>query len=130
LVALTTEQRAAYDLLLKQLGPEQLIQRLTKIRPRLQQERRAARKALDEEIRNAVGRILASKGIKPKGRDLARMNLGRDNFTVIKSAIDRKATTLVGQPLGQRGEWSREQIDQIRTGLPAIINKVTGELGM
>ncbi len=130
LVEMSPKQREAYDLLLKEVGAERLLKHIeaVRIQPRKQEERRAARKALDDEIRNAVGRIIAAKNLKPKGRNYAKKSVGKDNFTYIKSLLDRRATTLIGRTLGEREEWSAEEIASIRTELPSLVDAVSAEL--
>lgn len=130
LVNLTPEQQAAYNLLVKQLGADQLLRRLqlNPMQPRRQDARRAAKKALDDEVKNAVGRVLGARGIRHGGRELDTRHLGRDNFVVVKSMLDRKAAQLVGQPLDSRSEWSTEQIAQIREALPRLTEEVLTEL--
>ncbi len=130
LTELTGEQRAAYELLVKELGADQLMKHLqfARMQPRRQDARRAAKKALDEEIKNAVGRVLRTKDINPKGKNLDKKHIGRENFAVVKSIVDRKAAELVGQPLDSRGEWSAEQIEQIRAALPSMIEQVANEI--
>jgi len=130
LVELTAEQRKAYDLLVTEVGNEELIKRLTlnRIQPRKQVARRAAQKALDDEVKNAITRLMGSKNIKWGGRELDTQRLGRDNFVVLKSRFDRKAAELVEKPTGTRGEWSAEQIVKIRKELPNIIEAMAEEL--
>lgn len=130
LVDFTPEQKAAYEMLLKQVGEDQLIKRLqlNRLQPRKQEIRRAARKALDEEVKNVIGRLMSSKNIRPKGRDLDKQRLGRDNFVVLKSNVDKKMAELVGKPTGTRGEWSNEQIDTIRKKLPTIMENILKEI--
>ena len=130
LVELTPAQQAALDLLKKELGEDGLRKRLEmeRIHPRKQDERRAARKAMDDEIRNAVGRVLAAKNLKAKGKNFARVSAGKDNFTYIKSLIDRKATETVGRSLGEREEWSAEDIAKVRADLPTIVEIVARDI--
>lgn len=130
LVEMTTAQRAAYDLLMKELGPEQLMRQLqlNPAQPRRQDARLAAKKALDDEIKNGVGRILGARGINHAGRELDTKHLGRDNFVVIKALLDKKAANLVGMSLGSRGEWSPEQIAQIRKALPRLVEEILTEI--
>lgn len=130
LVKLTTEQRKAFELLVKEVGSEQLIKRLafTRIQPRKQEARRAAQKALDDEVKNAITRLIGTKNIKWGGRELDTQHLGRDNFVVLKSSFDRKAAKLVGKSIGTRGEWNAEQIVKIRKELPTIIEEIAKEL--
>jgi superfamily II DNA or RNA helicase len=130
LVALTSEQKAAYDLLVEQLGQDQLIKRLelTRLQPRKQEARRAARRALDEEVKNAVGQLMRSKSINPRGRDLDTRHLGQDNFVVLKAKVDKKLAELAGIATGTRGELSSEQIETMRKGLAGAIENVATEL--
>jgi len=130
LVELTSEQKAAYELLLKQIGEEELIKRLqlNRLQPRKQEIRRASRKALDDEVKNAIGRLMGAKNIKSKGRDLDKQRLGRDNFVVLKSSVDKKMAKLVGKPTGTRGEWSADQIETIRKELPVIMENISKEI--
>lgn len=130
LVPLSQAQKRALDLLLKELGPEQLIKRatLSPLRPRKQDERRAARKALDEEVKNAVGRLMARRKINPKGKNLDRKHLGHENFVVLKAAADRIAAKMAGRSLQERKDWTQEQIDQVRPRLDDIIAQIEAEV--
>lgn len=53
-------------------------------------QRQAMRAGLDQRIRGEVGRILGERGINHDGRELDRQRLGRTNFVVLKSALDRQ----------------------------------------
>jgi hypothetical protein len=130
LVAMSEEQQKAYDLLLEQLGEEQLMKRLqfNKLQPRKQDARRAARKALDEEVKNAIGRLMSAKSINPKGRDLDKAHLGKENFVVLKARADKKIAEILNMPMGARSELSAEQIEKVRQELPNIIKKIEEEL--
>lgn len=130
LVKLTAEQQRAYDLLVQQVGSEQLMKHLelARLQPRKQEARQAARKALDEEVRNAVGQLMHVKGINPKGRNLDKLHLGQDNFVVLKAMADKKLAELVGKPTGTRGELSSDQIETIRKELPTVIEDIANEL--
>ncbi len=130
LTELTSEQRLAYELLVKEVGADQLMKHLqfARMQPRRQDARRAAKKALDEEVKNAVGRLLKTKSINPKAKDLDKKRLGREYFVVVKSLIDHKAAERVGQPLDSRGQWSAEQIEQIRAALPEMLEEVANEI--
>jgi superfamily II DNA or RNA helicase len=128
LIDLTPEQQAAYNLLVEQIGRDQLMKQLARIQPRKQDARRAARKALDDEVKNAIGQLLKTKGINPKGRDLDTRRLGQDNFVVLKSKVDKKLADLGDVPTGERGELSSEQIEAMRKGLADAIESVAAEL--
>jgi superfamily II DNA or RNA helicase len=93
-----------------------------------QRQRRASRLALDSRIRNATARLLADHGVSPEGRKLDKKHLGRTNFVVIKSAIDRECNTLVGKKSGSRAELSQKEYDQIQTEFPAILQRVSEQL--
>jgi superfamily II DNA or RNA helicase len=54
-----------------------------------QRQRQAARSGLEQRVQNATGQILAQRKLSHDGRQLDRKHLGRTNFVVIKSAIDR-----------------------------------------
>lgn len=129
LVELTTEQSEVLSQLVEEIGSkEAIIKHLQRLQPRKQEARRAARKALDEEVKNAVGRIAYSKKLNLKGRELDVKYLGRDNSVIIKSMIDKKAAELVGKSTGTRGEWSAEQIDIIRQKLPEIVEEIANKI--
>jgi superfamily II DNA or RNA helicase len=75
-------------------------------------KRQAARKGLDERIRNEVGRVLSRKGVNPMGMELDRTK-SRPNFVVLKSCIDKKCNTLVGRKPQERSEFTQAELDEI-----------------
>jgi superfamily II DNA or RNA helicase len=89
--------------------------------------RQAARKGLDERIRNEAGRVLGQKGINPMGMDLDRSK-SRPNFVVLKSAIDRKCNMLVGRRPQERSEFTQAELDQIGGQLDQLIAEATQEV--
>jgi superfamily II DNA or RNA helicase len=91
-------------------------------------ERQAARAALDDRVRNEVGRVLAQRNINPRGRTLDRNRLNRDNFIVLKAAIDRRINQLVGRAEGERSEFSRAQLDQISANFDRLIAEASQEV--
>ncbi|XID92245.1 DEAD/DEAH box helicase [Paenibacillaceae bacterium WGS1546] len=93
-----------------------------------QKERQAARQALDETVRNEVGFVLRQRGINPQGRNLDKKRLNKTNFVVLKSVVDRKINELVGKTTGMRHEFSREELDDIRTNLTRIIDESLQEV--
>ncbi len=128
LIELTSEQQAAYDLLVQQVGRDQLMKQLTRLQPRKQEARRAARKALDDEVRNAVGSLLKTRRINPKGRNLDTRHLGQDNFVVIKARVDKKLADLADVSTGDRGELSSDQVEVMRRNVADAIKSVDNDL--
>ncbi len=92
------------------------------------QERRAARTALDEEIRRLTGQLLAEAGINPKGQDLDRRFLGKTNFVVLKSAIDLKVNAIADRDPGERGEFTRDNLAVARTQLSVLASEAFKEV--
>ncbi|EGG94907.1 putative helicase [gamma proteobacterium IMCC1989] len=93
-----------------------------------QKQRQAAKKAIDEKIKNKTGVILNKNGINPQGKELDKKHLGKTNFILIKSAIDKKCNELVGKKSGQRHEFSQPEIDIITSNLDDIANQVEVKL--
>lgn len=76
-------------------------------------QRQAARASLDMRIRTETGRILRERGVNPGGYDLDRNRRQRTNFVVLKAAIDKLVAEAVGRPVGERAEYTREDLDAI-----------------
>ena len=118
------EARRALEVLAERGYSAEDIQRAMELQPvpttRVRQ-RQAARASLDMRVRTEVGRLLGSRDINPRGRDLDRKRIGRDNFVVVKSAIDRRINESVGRAAGERSELSREQLDQINSNFAELI---------
>ncbi|AEP00089.1 DEAD/DEAH box helicase [Heyndrickxia coagulans] len=93
-----------------------------------QRERQAARRALDETVRNNVSFILRQQGMNPQGHDLDRRRLGRSNFVILKAAVDKKINDFVGKDSGKRDEFSKNELDTIREKLNYIINEALQEV--
>ncbi|GBK66234.1 DEAD/DEAH box helicase family protein [Paenibacillus macerans] len=93
-----------------------------------QRERQAARLALDETVRNEIGFVLRQQNLNPQGRDLDRKRLGKSNFVILKSAVDKKINKFVGKSTGKRHEFSREELDSIRSNLESIIYEALQEV--
>ena len=126
------EAKQAFEVLAKKgVTPEQykevfLLHKpisTTKVR-----ERQAKREALDNHVKNMAGGLLNKHRMNPKGRELDKNRLGRENFVVVKAAIDKKINDLVGKPIGQRSEFSRQELDMIEANLNNICNDVEKEL--
>jgi hypothetical protein len=93
-----------------------------------QRERQAARHALDERVRNTIGRVLAERRVNPQGRDLDRQRRNRSNFVVFKSAIDRRIADLVDRTIGERDQFSAEQLAQIDEAFDRLVAEATEEV--
>ncbi len=91
-------------------------------------QRQAARAGLDARILTEVGRIIGERGINGDGRALDRQWLGRTNFVVIKSAIDRHVNRSVGREGGARHELTRPELDQIEGAFPEIVAGAVAEV--
>ncbi|ODT81027.1 DEAD/DEAH box helicase [bacterium SCN 62-11] len=81
--------------------------------------RQAARSELDARVKTEVGRILGSRNINPKGKELDRAKR-KDNFVLLKSCLDRQVNSLVGIQPKQRKELSQEQLDRIGQDFAAL----------
>lgn len=91
-------------------------------------QRQAMRAGLDARIRTEVGKALAERGVNAEGHDLDRQRLGRSNFVVIKSAIDRAVNQSVGRESRNRNEFTRAQLDQIDADFANIVAEVLKEI--
>jgi len=91
-------------------------------------ERQAKRAALDEKIKNKVGRILRDEGLNPGHYNLGKGPDRRQNFVVLKTAIDRKVNASLGRSAGERHDFSRSEIDNIEANLDSLVNAVRQEL--
>ena len=92
-----------------------------------QKQRLASKKAIDELIKNKTGLLLNKHGINPRGKDLDKKHLGKTNFVLIKSQIDKKCNELVNRSSGKRHEFSQLEIDKITDSLEDIVNSVESE---
>jgi superfamily II DNA or RNA helicase len=90
--------------------------------------RRASRTELDNQIKNAAGRLLAERHINPGGKELDKNHLGRNNFVIVKSEIDKAANRFVGMTEDSRQDFRQDQLDNINTNFSALIQSVAGEL--
>lgn len=93
-----------------------------------QRERQAARAALDDLVRNEVGYVLRERGINLYGRDLDRNHIGRNNFVVLKAAVDGKINEFVGHEAGTRHEFTRNELESIRQNLRNIVEDTVREV--
>jgi superfamily II DNA or RNA helicase len=91
-------------------------------------ERQAKRGALDAQVRTAAGATLLRRGISPGGHELDKQHLGRDNFIVMKAAIDRHVNALVGHKKGDRTEFTRPELDLIEGKFDALVEAADREI--
>ena len=92
--------------------------------------RQAMRGGLDMRVRNETGRILGERGVNPEGHDFDRQRLGRTNFVVLKTAIDRQVNAAVGRQFRERHEFTRPEMDQIELDFTGIVERaVQGVFG-
>ncbi|MBL7823677.1 MAG: DEAD/DEAH box helicase family protein [Saprospiraceae bacterium] len=89
-----------------------------------QRRRQASRSQLDNLIRNSAGEILNRLNLNPQGSDLDTNRLGRTNFVVAKSDLDREANNLIGRSTGERSEFTQEEINLIFDQFDDIIIRV------
>ena len=122
--------RNAFDIFLeKGISPEiykEMYEQLRPVKIPKAQKRQADRKALDELIKTMTGELLYRHHVNPKGKNLDNTFV-KDNFALIKSAIDRKISDLVGIGKGKRHEMTQEQIDLANDTLQEICNEVEKE---
>jgi superfamily II DNA or RNA helicase len=78
-----------------------------------QRARRANRVALDERAKGATTRILNELGVNHEGRNLDKKYLGRNNWQVLKAAIDSEVATRLGRRTGERSEYSAAELKLI-----------------
>jgi len=93
-----------------------------------QKKRLASKKALDEFVKNKAGLLLNKHGINPSGKELDKNYLGKTNFVVIKSLIDKKCNELVHRSSGERHEFSQLEIDKVLENFEEVVNTIEGEL--
>ena len=91
-------------------------------------QRQAMRGGLDMRVRTETGHILGDRGVNPEGKTLDRQRLGRSNFVVLKSAIDRQVNTAVGRQARERHEFTRSELDQIEKDFAGIVELAVQEV--
>ncbi len=101
---------------------------LTPVPTTRQQERIAARASLDDQVKNEVGRVLKQRGLNPKGRDLDKGPRRRENFVILKSAIDRRIAGLVGRKVGERAEFARSDLQRVEQELDRLVAESVREV--
>lgn len=93
-----------------------------------QRKRLASKKALDDLVKTKTGGLLSKHSINPQGKELDKKYLGKTNFVMIKSSIDKKCNALVGKKTGQRHEFSQQELDLIDENIESIVISVEKEL--
>jgi hypothetical protein len=93
-----------------------------------QSVRRAERSKIDAQIRTTVGKLLAEHNLRYEGKDLDRAHLGRSNFVIIKSELDKAVNRSVGMKENDRQNFSQEQYDKIDTNYVEIVANIEKEL--
>ena len=59
--------------------------------------------------------------------ELDKKHLGKTNFVVIKSAIDKKCNTLIGKSSGQRHDFYQDELIKIENELDGFVLEVEKE---
>lgn len=90
--------------------------------------RRASRTELDNQIKNAAGKLLVERHINPEGKELDKNHLGRSNFVIAKSKIDKVVNCFAGMPEDSRQDFTQDQLNNINTHFSDLIQSVIGEL--
>lgn len=128
LIALTADPDVARALALLQergIDTGDKFDELQRVQPTRQQTRRAQRTLLDELVKNAVGRFLATHGLSPAGRDLDRT---RENFVAVKSAIDKRIKQVVPSGAGARKDYTLDDYEYLIAHLPEIVAHAEDQL--
>lgn len=97
---------------------------LQRIQPTKQDRRRSKKKLLDERSKTKVGKILASRKLPHGGRELDRKRLGKDNFQVLKSAIDKAINADAGYGANARDKFTNDQLDSALLRLDEVADAV------
>jgi superfamily II DNA or RNA helicase len=113
----------------KGYSAEQVTQRMLQpVSTTKQNVRRAARNELDNQIKNTAGRILFEHHLNSEGKDLDKNHLGRNNFAIVKSAIDKAVNHFVNMGGNSRQDFSQEQYTKIKQNFDNLIVSVEGEI--
>ncbi len=102
--------------------------KLKPVKTRKQAVRLASQKELDDRNKLLAGKILRQRGLSTEGHDLDVKRLGKSNFVIVKSAIDRATNTLVGHGLKDRHNFSQDELDTIAEAEDEIVASVEKEL--
>ena len=124
------EAQNAIELLLNRgYSPEQINEFLLRpVATTRQSVRRAERSKIDAQIRTTVGNLLVKYNLRFEGKDLDHAHLGRSNFVIIKSELDKAVNRSVGMKENDRQNFSQEQYDKIETDYDGIVTNVEKRL--
>jgi superfamily II DNA or RNA helicase len=125
----TEAARAIAYLKGKGYSPEAVKQAMLVDVPTTKQKHRlASQKELDDLVKNLVGRLLFSRKLNPKGKGLDKQKPPRENFVVVKSAVDKKIYSMFSLGPGQRSEFTQSQLDDAEAQLESILTEVAEEV--
>lgn len=118
--------------LLRQLAergitPEQAAEGVRRQRTNRQDVREARRAALNERVQNEAGGILGRRGINPKGKTLDRARR-QNNFAWVAAELHRRVNDAAGGALGDRQNFTLEQVNAGHDALPGIVQALEAEL--
>ena len=91
-------------------------------------QRQAKRSNLDTRVGTETRRILRERRVNPEGRTLDRQRFERTNYVYVKAAIDRQVNAAVGRRTGERGEFTRRELDRIEQDFPGIVERAEQEV--
>jgi len=91
-------------------------------------KRQAARAWVDQRVSTEVGKILATRRINPKGKELDTKFLGKVNYVVMKSAIDKRIAKSVGMKSGERHEYTAPQLVDIKANFDSLVSEAVQEV--
>lgn len=112
----------------KGLTTGEQFEQLASITPSKQATRQAKRTQLDGIIKTRVGQVLAKHGLVGPGRELDKSK-SRENFVVIKSAIDLKvAAGFASDPKKKRADFTSDELDRALSGMDGVVAAVETEL--
>ena len=107
---------------------EQMYARLEPVPVSQVRQRQAKRRSLEQRVKNKVGQILGKRELNPGGHELDRNRLGRSNYVVIKSAIDRHINSEVGRGTRERKKFTRPQLDKVEKNFYVIVERALREV--
>jgi ribosomal protein S20 len=109
--------------------PEQINEAMLRPVPATKQNiRQAERDRIDDKIKTTVGILLKKYNLNYEGKDLDHAHLGRNNFVIVKSEIDKAVNCYVGMKENERKNFTQEQYDKINSNYDDIINSVERKL--
>jgi hypothetical protein len=79
-------------------------------------------------VRHETGRILAEKGINPRGKNLDKQHRDRPNFVVVKAAIDKEIAALLDCQTGERHDYRRDELERVRAEMRSIIERASKDI--